>query len=169
MKLSSNLKLVQELIYNPCNIELTDLIVNKENIEYCACSFELDGKKVIYRESKITPTKNGQFVSIWKRIKNGETAPFDNSDKIDFIVITARSGDDFGQFIFPKLVLVDKGIITKNENEGKRGIRVYPPWDIPISKQAKKTQSWQQIYFLTIKKDCPINQGLVNDLLFLEN
>ncbi|OQA36315.1 MAG: MepB protein [Candidatus Dependentiae bacterium ADurb.Bin331] len=30
-------------------------------------------------------------------------------------------------------------------------MRVYPPWDIPESQQAKKTQAWQLIYFFEIK------------------
>jgi len=50
-------------------------------------------------------------------------------------------------------VLADKEIITRNGKEGKRGIRVYPPWDIATNKQAEKTQNWQSNYFLTIKTD----------------
>jgi hypothetical protein len=53
---------------------------------------------------------------------------------------------------FLKSVLADKGIITKNGKEGKRGIRVYPPWDIATNKQAEKTQSWQTKYFLLLIK-----------------
>jgi hypothetical protein len=49
--------------------------------------------------------------------------------------------------------LADKGIISFNGKEGKRGIRVYPPWDVTTSKQAQQTQSWQIKYFLTIKND----------------
>lgn len=73
------------------------------------------------------------------------------SDELDFLVITARDRDHFGQFIFPKSVLGDKGVLTKNQKEGKRGIRVYPPWDFVSSEQAKKTQRWQIKYFLTIR------------------
>jgi hypothetical protein len=47
--------------------------------------------------------------------------------------------------------LVDQGIITNNGKEGKRGIRVYPPWDIAPNRQAMKTQSWQLKYFITIE------------------
>ena len=50
-------------------------------------------------------------------------------------------------------MLADNGIITKNGKIGKRGIRIYPPWDIATNKQAMKTQSWQTKYFLTIKND----------------
>ena len=82
-----------------------------------------------------------------KRNENGITEPFDNSDDFDFVIITARNDNNFGQFIFPKSVLATKGILTKNGKKGKRGIRVYPPWDETTSKQAQKTQKWQLDYF----------------------
>lgn len=160
-----DLKIAKELVYDQCNFDFSDPKLNAESIEYGACSFELDSKKIQHRVSKITPTKTGQFVTLWKRNKDGITEPFDYSDEIDFIIITARSGDNFGQFIFPKTVLADKGIITQNGKSGKRGIRVYPPWDIPKNKQAEKTQSWQIIYFLTIKEDGFTNFRLLKKLL----
>jgi len=149
--IQSDLKIVKELVYDKCGFDLTNLKQNLESAEYGAYSFELKGRTIQYRVSKITPTKTGQFVTIWKRNKDGITEPFDISDDIDFIIITSKSGDNFGQFIFPKSVLADNGIITRNGKEGKRGIRVYPPWDIAKNKQAIKTQSWQTKYFLTIK------------------
>lgn len=141
------------MIYDKCGFELTNLKLASESIEYSACSFNLNGKTIQHRVSKITPTKIGQFVTIWKRNKDGITEPFDNSDDIDFIIITSKLDDNLGQFIFPKSVLADYGIITKNGKEGKRGIRVYPPWDKVTSNQAKRTQRWQSTYFLTIKND----------------
>ncbi|HRZ75633.1 MAG TPA: MepB family protein, partial [Flavobacterium sp.] len=151
--LPSDLAVVKELVYDKCGFHFSNFKQNDESADYGACSFELNGKKIQHRVSKITPTKKGQFVTLWKRNKDGVTAPFDLSDDIDFILITSKSGDHFGQFIFPKSVLATKGILTKNGKEGKRGIRVYPPWDIATSKQAEKTQNWQTTYFLTIKKD----------------
>ena len=149
----SDLKIAKELVYDKCGFDFTDPRLNPESTEYGACSFGLNGKIIQHRVSKITPTKTGQFVTIWKRNKDGITEPFEISDDIDFIIITSKSGDNFGQFIFPKSVLADKGIITKNGKEGKRGIRVYPPWDIVTNKQAEKTQSWQTKYFLTINNN----------------
>ena len=161
----NDLKLVKELVYDKCGFDLTNLKKNLESKEYGACTFELNGKSIQQRFSKITPTKSGQFVTIWKRNDNGITEPLDNSDEFDFIIITARDKDNFGQFIFPKSVLADNGIITHNGKEGKRGIRVYPPWDIATNKQAIKTQSWQTKYFLTIKEDRSIDSKLVKKLL----
>lgn len=165
----NDLKVAKDLVYDKCGFNLTDPKLNSESVEYGACSFKLNGKKIQHRVSKITPTKTGQFVTIWKRNKEGITEPFDISDDIDFIIITSKSEDNFGQFIFPKSVLAENGIITRNGKEGKRGIRVYPPWDIPTNKQAIKTQSWQTKYFLTIKNDNTIDLDLIKNLFTKTN
>lgn len=150
----SDLTVVKELVYYKCGFELTNLKQNLESEKYGACSFELNGKLIQHRVSNITANKTGQFVSIWKRNKDGITMPFDIFDNVDFIIISSKSENNFGQFIFPKTVLADHGIITSKGKEGKRGIRVYPPWTIAKSRQAEKTQSWQIKYFLAIKNDC---------------
>jgi hypothetical protein len=160
----NDLKVVKELVYDKCDFNLTNLKQNSESVEYGACSFVLNGKTIQQRNSKITPTKTGQFVTTWKRNKDGITRPFDFADDIDFVIIIARSGDNFGQFVFPKLILADKGVITRNGKEGKRGIRVYPPWDIPTNKQAEKTQIWQTKYFLSIRKDSQTDLDLIKQL-----
>jgi hypothetical protein len=146
-----DLKLIKALVYDRCGFDLTNPKMGTESAEYGACSFALDGATVQHRVSKITPAKTGQFVTIWKRNKNGITAPFDISDNLDFLVITSGNDERLGQFIFPTPVLAGKGIITANNKQGKRGIRVYPPWDIVTSKQAEKTQTWQTTYFLEIE------------------
>ena len=152
-QINSELLQVKELVYDKCNFEFSNLVIDSESAEYQACSFKLNSFQIIHRLSKITPTKIGQFVTIWKRNNEGITAPFDVSDNFDFIVITSKSDKNLGQFVFPKSVLLEKGIISNNNTSGKRGIRVYPPWDIPTSKQAEKTQLWQTKYFYSINKD----------------
>lgn len=160
-----DLKTIEKLIYNRCHFEISNLKISPESKDYSACTFDLNGKIIQYRVAKITPTKIGQFVTIWKRNQNGITEPFDVSDDIDFIIITTKSGDNLGQFIFPKIVLVEKGILSQNGKSGKRGIRVYPSWDIPNNKQALKTQNWQLNYFLTIKTDDLTDLNLAKKLL----
>ncbi|EKD72557.1 MAG: hypothetical protein ACD_45C00643G0006, partial [uncultured bacterium] len=61
---------------------------------------------------KITPTKVGQFVTLWKRINNGPIQPYDVSDPVDFFIVSARKDDCFGQFIFPKSVLRDQAVLS---------------------------------------------------------
>ena len=147
--LQDNLQNIKILLSDVGSFELKNLNTHSEGIEYGACHFELNDLKIEYRVSKITPTKTGQFVTIWKRNTQGITAPFDVADAIDFVIITSKNGDNWGQFVFPKMVLVEKGIFSQNEKGGKRGIRVYPPWDKAMNKQAEKTQNWQLKYFFT--------------------
>ncbi len=121
--------------------------MEKESGEYAAARFFLDNKKILFRVSKITPTKNGQFVTIWKRNEAGVTCPFDISDGFDFVMICCRDEQKSGAFLFPVEVLVQKRIFSSGQRTGKRGIRVYPPWVKPESLQAAKTQAWQTVYF----------------------
>lgn len=161
----NDLQLAKKLLYNECGFQLQNLVWNPESTNYGACSFELSNYKIQYRVANITPTKIGQFVAIWKRNNNGITAPFDVADSLDFLIISVRDSENFGQFIFPKSVLVSKGIVSQNEKGGKRGIRVYAPWDKPINKQAIKTQAWQVNYFVEIKENSILDLELVKKFL----
>lgn len=166
-QITSELLQIKELVYDKYNFEFSNLLIDSESEEYQACSFKLNSFQIIYRLSKITPTKIGQFVTIWKRNDKGITTPFDVSDNFDFIIITSKSEDKLGQFVFPKSILQEKGIINNNNNSGKRGIRVYPSWDIPTNKQAEKTQNWQLRYFYLIENKS-FDENLVNKLFQIE-
>jgi hypothetical protein len=140
-------------VYDKCEWICSFPIIEKESAEYGACSFKMNEFSIKFRVSKTTPTKIGQFVTVWKRSINGQIEPFDISDNLDFVIISSRKETNFGQFIFPKAILIEKGIISTNKKGGKRGFRVYPPWDETISKQAQNTQKWQLDYFLEIEND----------------
>ena len=159
-----DLELAKALIYDHFGFKFSNLKIAKESLEYGACSFQLSGKKIEYRVSKITPKKSGHFVCIWKRNENGLTVPYDNYDDFDFLVISYRTGDNWGQFIFPKTVLVSNGVISKSGVGGKRGIRVYAPWDSELNKQAEKTQFWQCKYFLELNQANPSSLLVLNSL-----
>lgn len=131
---------------------LTNLVKAPESKEYAASRFKLNDKTIIYRESKITPKKVGQFVTCWKRNTEGVTTPFDETDLIDFYLIYALSENQSGLFVLPKTVLIQKGILSTILKDGKRGFRVYPSWDKPLSKQARKTQVWQAKYFVDLNE-----------------
>lgn len=137
-------------IYIACNFAMSDLKPLPESQDYAAAQFCLNDKKVQFRVAKITPTKIGQFVTFWKRSDSGPIIPYDFADDFDFLVVFVEHDNLKGQFIFPKLVLLEQGYISKNEIGGKRAMRVYPVWDKPDSKQAMKTQNWQLKYFVEI-------------------
>ena len=157
-----NLNQIKTGIYDACSFRISDFKTEIESKEYDACQFELNGKKILCRNSKITPKKARQFVTFWKRNGNGPIEPFNEKDQIDFYVVNARMEDKLGQFVFPKSVLIKKGIISTEKKEGKRGFRVYPKWDLVKSKQAEKTQKWQLDYFYEINHAIDLKK--VNDL-----
>jgi hypothetical protein len=146
---------------------ITNIVNSPESKEYDACTFTIKSKKIIYRTAKITPTKVGQFVTIWKRNKLGITEPFTNADKFDFIIISCKSKNNFGQFIFPKSILIKNGIVTTVNKDGKRGIRVYPSWDKTINPQAIKSQAWQLLYFIKMETPSKEYCNKINQLLDL--
>lgn len=152
-----DLDLIDKVVFKPCGLDHSNFETELESQEYSACNFQLDRKNIKFRLAKITPTKVGQFVSIWKRDQKGITQPFDISDDIDFFIIAARQQKQFGLFIFPKSVLHENKILSGKTKNGKRGIRVYPSWDLTTNKQAQKTQQWQTKYFLEMSQVKLIN------------
>lgn len=143
----------KNLLFDKCNFAVSNIEIEKESADYCAHRFEINNQKIVFRSAKITPTKTGQFVTLWKRKNKKNTIePFEITDDIDLFVINVKTETNFGQFVFPKSVLIQQGIIT-DKKDGKRAIRVYPIWDLTESKQAVKTQKWQLIYFLEIPFD----------------
>jgi len=145
--MDEHLNLINTKVYANCGLRLFNYTKEAESIEYEACRFQLNKSSIIYRNAKITPKKTGQFVTCWKRNKEGITAPLSEKDRFDFYIISVSTERRLGQFIFPKSILIDKAIVSTPNKEGKRGFRVYPPWDIPNNKQAEKTQLWQLQYF----------------------
>jgi hypothetical protein len=147
----------KNLVFDPSQFNCSQPKMEPESAEYGAYTFELNGHAIRYRAAKTTPTKIGQFVTLWKRIGNSPIKPFDIADAVDCIIISTRTANHFGQFVFPKSVLCEHDIMSVKGEGGKRAIRVYPPWDKTISKQAQKTQKWQLKYFLEIPENNPVD------------
>lgn len=130
-------------------LEIRNILSDAESGDYSGCSFTLENREILFRKAKITPKKNGQFVTIWKRDPNSkQTEPYNTEDPYDFYIIFTRKQDLSGFFLFPKRILSERKIITSPAASGKRGIRVYPEWDIAESPQAEKTQKWQSEFFI---------------------
>lgn len=172
MTLSSNkdipndLLIANEIIYKKNNYICSSVFIETESAEYSGVTFKLNDFTVKFRVAKITPTKIGQFVTFWKRNKDHDPiAPFDESDEIDFFIVSTRSGNKFGQFIFPKSALIKHGVISKNHKGGKRAIRVYPAWDKTTSKQAMSTQKWQLEFFMEIPENKNVDSDRFKSLM----
>jgi len=133
-----------------CIFKVSNFILETESREYDACHFNLNERHIKSRSAKITPKKVGQFVTFWKRNENRLIEPFTEFEEIDFYIMNLRTKSKFGQFVFPKSILIKKGMISTKKKEGKRAFRVYPRWDIATNKQAERTQKWQLDYFYEI-------------------
>lgn len=138
-------------------LSFTDFEIERDGLEYNACHFKINNRVVISRDSKITPKKVGQFVTFWKRNIINATEPFNETDNIDFFMINSQKDNLIGQFVFPKTELINRGILSTKVKDGKRGFRVYPPWDLTTNKQAKNTQIWQLKFFYKLEDTDSMN------------
>ena len=152
------LQKIRAEVYDKCSLKMSDFEIEAESKEYNACRFGLNGSVVLNRNAKITPKKVGQFVTFWKRKGNGPIEPYNEADQIDFYTVNVKTETEFGQFVFPKSVLIAKGIISTKEKEGKRAFRVYPKWDVAKNKQAIRTQKWQLNYFYELNVSTDLNR-----------
>jgi hypothetical protein len=163
-EIPDSLKKIKEFVYDACGFTISNLSKEKESAPYDACRFQLNEKAVVFRKAKITPTKIGQFVTVWKRTAEGPIAPFTSNDTIDLVIIATESEEHSGHFVFSKEILVEQKILTTNTKEGKRGLRVYPPWDETVNAQARKTQQWQLPYFFETHSNSPVSLEKVKAL-----
>lgn len=145
-----DLLLVKAAVYDPAGFDCSEAVLDADSSDYGGASFSMDGRQIISRSGRLTPTKNGLFVTVWMRAADGQTRPFEPGDGVDSLAVTAREGSHFGQFIFPAGVLRRQGIVSVNQRGGKRGFRIYPPWVRTTSQQALKTQAWQTDCFLAL-------------------
>jgi len=158
--MNTTLHYIKKEIYDNCALKISNYKINQESTAYDACSFILNDRQIICRNAKITPKKVGQFVTFWKRNKNGPIQPFNETDHFDFYIVNVRTDNKLGQFVFPKSILITKGIISTEHKEGKRAFRVYASWDTTTNKQAERTQNWQLDYFYIINNSTNYNKVL---------
>ena len=145
-------------VYKKCSLIISNFKIETESKEYNACQFNLNDLQIICRSSKITPKKVGQFVTFWKREINQPIAPFDENDTFDFFVVNIENKKQLGQFVFPKSLLVKKGIISTANKKGKLAFRVYPAWNVTESKQAIASQKWQLNCFYEITENMDLKR-----------
>lgn len=150
--------------YEPSGLVYKNLFQERESQEYGACYFEIHNQYVIFRSGKITPKKIGLFVTLWKRSPSGLIKPYDSAHPLSLCVVSVRNAEHFGQFVFPKAVLIEKGFVSIAGQGGKLAMRVYPPWDMPSSLQAQKTQAWQSRYFFEIYHYKPVDTSTIQRL-----
>ncbi|WP_142325850.1 MepB family protein [Bacillus cereus] len=153
---------LNNIVYKPNNLMITNLKEEKQNAEYAGCLFHLNNKTIRFRKSKVTPNKIGQFVSFWEKDENMRNRAFSYEAAPDLLVITCTADNKLGQFIFPKEILLKEKILRTQSQTGKMAMRIYPVWDTTVSNQAKRSQTWQLHYFVDLSdiNNLPIDKLL---------
>jgi hypothetical protein len=162
--MSQDLHRIERSLLEPIGLTITSLQKDKECEDYSGYNLKLGQRSIKFRSAKITPKKIGQFVTLWERSADGQTRPFSNKTNTDFYIVATRRGRQFGFFIFPAQVLADQRILSSGNQRGKRGFRIYTPWDSPQNTQAQITQFWQREYFIDLTDDRNDSFGRFNSI-----
>lgn len=111
--------------------------------DYEAGRIQIDGAPWRIRTARITPTKPGAFVAVWRRGPDGSTEPFGDADDCAGLLVFVIDGPRFGVFRFTREHLRELGILSGSSSPGKRGFRLYPAWCTELNPQATRTQRAQ--------------------------
>ena len=110
-----------------------------ERSKYEALNFALNNRRIVYRKGKVTSDRPGSFLALWNRPlledANGNKPIPLTSNELDYLFIQVESHSNileelesqYGMFIFPVSVLIEKGIVSSLKSKGKTGFRVFPP------------------------------------------
>jgi len=174
----------------PAGYKLTRAVEFDSGLErpkYDALHFSLNNKNIVYRKGKVTPDRPGAFLAIWQRplsgnVNGNKPIPLTSSE-LDYLFIKVEShsnlseefehNQEYGMFVFPVSLLVERGIVSSTNSKGKTGFRVFPPWSQDrgvngtkvFSDSGKKTQRWQLEFFLEIDANGSIDSRDINRVL----
>lgn len=144
---------INKVIYIPSGLRIKVVQEETQNVNYGAGLVDVSSRLVRFRVANITAKKIGQFVAFWEKDESNTNRAYSYEKAPDFLVITTFKNENvFGQFIFPKDLLLRKGILSSKSTKGKMAIRVYPSWDVPNNRQGVKTQEWQLPYFIDMSE-----------------
>ena len=119
----------------------------EQNSDYESGIVRIGTEQWRIRTARITPTKPGAFVAVWKRSENGMTRPFTADESMSGLLVFVAEKARFGVFKFTTADLVTLGYVSSDRYPGKRGFRVYPAWCTDLNSQASRTQRAQAAAF----------------------
>ena len=129
-------------------IEISEL--DPYNQEYEGFDFSVSQTRYRSRLAKKTPKKAGYFLAIWEKNSENKNTPFSAETFPDYLIVNIIDDERKGQFIFPKRVLQQQGILSSPAQLGKMAFRVYTRWDQDLNSSATKTAKWQIPYFVEL-------------------
>ncbi|GAC79081.1 hypothetical protein SAMN04488550_3857 [Gordonia malaquae] len=125
-----------------------ELTPDTSNIDYAGRIARVGREVWRVRTARITPTKPGAFVAVWRRAADGGTEPFPSDEPITGLLVFVEDGDHEGVFAFTLNDLERLKITASPTSPGKRGFRVYPEWVDGLNPQATRTQRAQAAAFI---------------------
>ena len=139
-------------------LENVNIEREEQNSEYEGLLLNISNHFYRSRLAKLTPKKKGYFVAFWEKDTNGVNQAYSYEQTPEKVMITVLDQEKRGQFIFPKDVLLQYGIVKSPEQKGKMALRVYPSWITDLNTNATKTQSWQLNYFVDLSDGLDIEK-----------
>lgn len=121
--------------------------VKEQNSDYESGVARVGTEQWRLRTARITPTKPGAFVAVWKRGESGSTRPFTADESMSGLLVFVEELERFGVFQFTAAHLISLGYVSSDLYPGKRGFRVYPAWCTDLNSQASRTQRAQGAAF----------------------
>ena len=122
----------------------------EQNSDYESGIVRIGTEQWRIRTARITPTKPGAFVAVWKRSERGTTRPFTADESISGLLVFVAEQERFGVFQFTTVHLLSLGYVSSDLHPGKRGFRVYPAWCTDLNSQASRTQRAQEPAFFEL-------------------
>ncbi|WP_461170741.1 MepB family protein [Arthrobacter sp. Z1-15] len=121
--------------------------VEEQNSDYESGVVRIGNEQWRVRTARITQTKPGAFVAVWKRGEGGSTRPFTADESMSGLLVFVEEQERFGVFQFTPAHLISLGYVSSDLHPGKRGFRVYPAWCADLNSQASRTQRAQAASF----------------------
>lgn len=140
-------------LWNPANVS-----VEYPSSKFIKHNILLNGRRCLHRVGCSRQHKrSAQLVHISKR-HDMEAYPFDASDGIDFVIVSPeapqRGGTLHGCFVFPRDVLVENNIFSREGFGGVLQTGVYSPYGfVPKDKRVQRAVMWQHPYWIDLSGD----------------
>lgn len=144
------LGVAERLLRTAYGVVPCEFVREEEAEEYCGWKFTANSLPCRFRQGKVTPTKNGQFVTLYDRSPiTTKIVPTGIVGPVPALLMVQCVEKDFaGHFMFPSAALLANKIGAVGGSGRKLAFRVYPPWVDVESKQAASAQKWQCQYFV---------------------
>ena len=159
-----SINLINGLLAYFDDLSIQKMTREHQNATYEGARFKINGHHYRSRLAKLTPKKKGYFVVFWVKDANDQNQPYDFATSPDKLIISVIDGHQKGQFIFPKSVLLEKGILSGPHVTGKMACRIYPSWVKNLNSSAQKTQNWQVPYFIDLSYE--VDGHILKNLYF---